>query len=104
VTEIPSVPEAEADYHDLAVQIALLPSIEVTYGMLGAYHRARQAWIDAEWRINCASHRWLTLPSWPDEGAYWEMRVLVERMHWQARRAGLAPNAELAVRPKGVVE
>lgn len=109
VSGLPSVPEAYTEYAYWA-RITAAPYGPRTRSLANRwtdYWRAREAWIDAEWRVNCASWRWVSAPSLleiaeGDEWLVWDTFKLAERWKFSARHRR-APRKDLMLRDKGVV-
>ena len=97
--ELPSVPDAYAEYAYWRDALYRCPSF-AEYSLARAYWQAREAWIDAEWQVNCASWRWVRLPTHLiDEDVHWRARRELHRLRWVYQ----LPTKALAIRDEGVV-
>jgi hypothetical protein len=117
VTEIPSVPDAYDEYlywaRIMAAPYGPLTRRLGSYSITRAYEQARQAWIDAEWQVNCASYQWLRGFPITDRIAreaphlWWQMHTGVLAFIYESRHSGewpqWVPGKALALRPKGVI-
>jgi hypothetical protein len=110
VSGLPSVPDAYDEYVYWVDRMNFAPFHEPFggwYGITMAYRQAREAWINAEWQVNCASWRWVSTGSLVDladgdEAMVWATMVLAERWKFSARSRRV-PRKTLMVRDKGVV-
>jgi hypothetical protein len=110
VSGLPSVPDAYDEYVYWVDRMNFAPSHEPFggwYGITMAYRRAREAWINAEWQVNCASWRWVSTGSLVDlvggdETWVWDAYLVRERWKF-ANRHCRASHKDLVLRSKGVV-
>jgi len=108
-----SVPDAYEEYLYWARIMAAEygPATRELYSCALTCEQARQAWIAAEWRVNCASWRWLRAwGNWLDPLGFdaddneliWIVKRQGDRRRF-ATRHFRGPGSDLVLRDKGMV-